>query len=187
MHRSIAEDINGGNLSQDEFSGIQQRFWADVNLLPTVDYLYIGTETGDFLGVQTYPDGRTALKFRTAETAPNREIYELDGQGDRQEFLKSKAYDPRGRPWYSGAKELGKQTWSPIYSSADLGALQITPTTPLYSPEGQFLGVLGTNLILSEINKYLGQLEIGKSGKAFILERSGDLVATSTEELPFIE
>ncbi|MEM9770905.1 MAG: response regulator, partial [Cyanobacteria bacterium P01_D01_bin.73] len=187
MQRSIAEDINSGNLSLDNFDGLQQRFWADVNLLPTVDYLYIGTESGNFLGVQTYPDGRTALKFRTEETAPEREIYELDKSGERKDFLKSKEYDPRKRPWYSGAQDLGEQTWSPIYHSADLGALQITPTTPLYDDEDQFLGVLGTNLILSEINKYLGELEIGKSGKAFILERDGNIVASSTEELPFID
>lgn len=194
MHSSIAQDIAGGNLSLDlwsgqslGFKGLQRRFWADVKLLPTVDYLFVGTEEGEFLGVQTYPDGRTALKFRTGKTSPEREIYQLDEAGDRGEFIKSKAYDPRVRPWYAGAKELGKQTWSPIYSSADLGALQITPTTPLYNEDGQFVGVLGTNLILSEINKYLGELEIGKSGKAFIVERSGDLVATSTEEMPFID
>ncbi|MGD1850570.1 MAG: response regulator [Cyanophyceae cyanobacterium] len=187
MHRSIAEDIYGGNLSLDNFDGLQQRFWADVKILPTVDYFYVGTEEGNFLGVQTYPDGRTALKFRTEETAPERQIYELDDEGDRKEFLKSTEYDPRERPWYSGAQELGKQTWSPIYPSADLGALQITPTTPLYSDEGKFLGVLGTNLILSEITKYLGEIEIGESGKAFILERDGNIVASSTNELPFID
>ncbi|MEM6500229.1 MAG: response regulator [Cyanobacteria bacterium P01_C01_bin.89] len=187
MQRSIAQDIAGGNLSLGNFDGLQRRFWGDVDIVPGVDYFFIGTEEGEFLGVQTYPNnGDTVVKFRTEETAPEREIYELDQFGVRQELLKSTEYDPRGRPWYSGAKELGKQTWSPVYPSADLGALQITPTTPLYDDEGQFLGVLGTNLILSEIDGDLGALDIGKSGEAYILERDGNVVASSTDEKPFI-
>lgn len=186
MHRSLAAAIANGNLDGNDFEALQRQFWADVRVSESIDYIFMGTEDGRFVGVQTYPDGRNALKFRTAATAPNREIYELDANGQRSKFLKASPYDPRDRPWYLAARGRRGQTWSPIYTSADLGALQITPATPIYGPDGAFRGVLGTNLILSQIDRFLRTLDIGKTGKAFILERSGNLVASSTEELPFI-
>ncbi|GAB4348523.1 MAG: hypothetical protein Fur0042_15410 [Cyanophyceae cyanobacterium] len=187
MHRSLAAAIANGNLDSSNFEALQRQFWADVQVSESIDYIFMGTDDGQFLGVQTYPDGRNALKFRTAATAPNREIYELDANGDRAKFLKAAPYDPRDRPWYVAARGRRRQTWSPIYTSADLGALQITPATPIYGPDGQFRGVLGTNLILSQIDRFLRTLDIGKTGKAFIFERSGNMVASSTEELPFID
>ena len=38
-----------------------------------------------------------------------------------------------------------------------------------------------TELTLTDISAYLGQLAIGKTGKAFIIETNGDLVATSEQ------
>lgn len=187
MHRSLAAAIANGNLDSNNFEALQRQFWADVQVSESIDYIFMGTDDGQFIGVQTYPDGRNALKFRTNATAPNREIYELDANGDRAKFLKAAPYDPRDRPWYVAARGRRRQTWSPIYTSADLGALQITPATPIYGPNGQFRGVLGTNLILSQIDRFLRTLDIGKTGKAFIFERSGNMVASSTEELPFID
>jgi signal transduction histidine kinase/class 3 adenylate cyclase len=187
MHRSLAAAIANGNLDSNNFEALQRQFWADVQVSESIDYIFMGTDDGRFIGVQTYPDGRNALKFRTAATAPNREIYELDANGQRANFLKAAPYDPRDRPWYVAARGRRRQTWSPIYTSADLGALQITPATPVYGPDGQFRGVLGTNLILSQIDRFLRTLDIGKTGKAFIFERSGNMVASSTEELPLID
>ncbi|MGM3307201.1 PAS domain S-box protein [Anabaena sp. WFMT] len=40
---------------------------------------------------------------------------------------------------------------------------------------------------LSDISKFLSQLKFSHSGQTFILERSGNLVATSTLEIPFIK
>ena len=127
------------------------------------------------------------MKFRTNETAPNRLVYELPSYGDRHKLLQSKEYDPRNRPWYNITVEAGTQTWSPIFTSANLGVLQISPTTPIYDPQGELIGVLASNLLLAQINEFLKDLDISPSGEAFILERSGDLVASSTGERPSVE
>src|SRR4028118_1070911 len=42
-----------------------------------------------------------------------------------------------------------------------------------------------TNLNLGMFGDFLGKLKIGKTGQSFILERSGEMIATSTEEKPF--
>ncbi len=186
LHGVIASAFRNGNLRPDNFAALERQFFSDIQLSDSVDYIYIGKEDGQFLGVQRYLDGKIVVKFRDRETAPNRLIYELDGSGDRKKLLLTKEYDPRIRPWYETTLEAGNQTWSPIFTSASLGVLQISPTTPIYDPQGELIGVLASNLLLAQINEFLNELDISPSGEAFILERSGDLVASSTEERPWM-
>lgn len=187
IQKMTASLIRNGNLDPEDFEQLQTQFWSDIQLSEAVDYIFLGDEEGKFIGVQKYPDGRTVVKFRDRDTEPERVVYQLDEQGNRAEQLKSQEYDPRTRPWYEVTLEAKQQTWSPIYTSADLGALQITATTPIYARTDELIGVLGTNLILSEINKFLNELKIAKSGEAFIIERSADIVASSTDETPYVK
>ena len=186
IHKTIAITINNQILDIDDFEQLERLFWAEIQLVEGVDYIYLGTENNHFIGVQQYPDGQVVTKFLTAETTPERVIYELDDQGNRTRFLKADEYDTLSRPWYQATAAAQGQAWSPIYVSADQGVLQITPTTPIYDSFGELRGILGTNLILSQINEFLKHLKITKSGTAFIIERSADLVASSTAEPPFI-
>jgi class 3 adenylate cyclase/HAMP domain-containing protein len=182
LQKVTASAIRNENLKLENFTNLERQFWSDIQLSDAVDYIFFGDEEGNFIGVQRYQDGRTVVKFRDLSTAPKRAIYELDEQGDRTKFIKSQDYDPRSRYWYKETLKTQAQTWSSIEISADLGVLQITPATPIYDRKGNLRGVLGTNLILSQISDFLRGLKISQSGKAFIIERSSDLVASSTKE-----
>ncbi len=182
FHQINLAAIRNGDLDVNNFDALQRHFWSQIQINDAVDYIYFGNENGDFLGVQKLPDERTVLKLRDASTAPKRFIYDLNEQGKRTELTKMKDYDPRQRPWYQVAELIGQPTWSPIYHSAHLGVLQITPVVPIYDKEGQFLGALATNLLLSQISDFLDELSISPAGHAFIIERSGAMVASSTKE-----
>ncbi len=182
-----AASVRNGILDLEDFSTLQKHFWSEIQLSDAIEYLYFGDENGNFMGVQKYLDGRTVVKFRDWYSAPNREIYLLDHQGNRTEFLKSSEYDPRTRPWYQETIKAQAPTWSSIYVSADLGMLQITPAIPVYDASDRLRGVLGINLMLAQISEFLNAIEISESGEAFIIERNGDLVASSTLESPFTQ
>lgn len=179
--------VRTGNLDLSNFDKLQHQFWREIQLSNAIDSLYYGNESGDLLAVQKYEDGRIVVKIRDENTAPKRVIYELNAQGDRTKLLKSKEYDPRLRPWYKGTIAANAPNWTSVYISEDLAALQISPSTPVYDEKGKFIGVFSTNLILSSLNDFLNQLKISKSGDAFLLERSGELIASSTDELPFVK
>jgi len=183
-----AAAIRSGEVDVTDFASLERYFWSQTKLSPSVDYLYFGSETGNFMGVERYDDGTTIAKVKTERTGEVREFYSLDRNGDRIAFVrKSSEYDPRVRPWYEEAVELEKPTWSPIYLSASKSILIITPVAPIYDLAGDLQGVLGIDLSLSQIGTFLRKLEISKSGQAFIIERSGEMVASSDTELPFIE
>ncbi len=182
-----AAAVRNGILDIEDFATLQKHFWSQIQLSNAIEYLFLGDEDGNFMGVQKYLDGRTVVKFRDWYSAPNREIYLLDNQGNRTEFLKSSEYDPRTRPWYKETLAAKAATWSPIYVSADLGMLQITSAIPVYDASDRLRGVFGINLMLAQISEFLSAIEISESGEAFIIERNGDLVASSTLESPFIK
>jgi hypothetical protein len=56
---------------------------------------------------------------------------------------------------------------------------------PVYDADGNLQGVLGIDLTLGELSDFLKVLEISPNGQAFIIERTGEMVATSTDEPPF--
>lgn len=61
----------------------------------------------------------------------------------------------------------------------------ITAAGILRNSQGNFQGIVGVDLILSGIDRFLEKIEISKKGQVFILERNGYLVATSNKEKPF--
>jgi PAS domain S-box-containing protein len=116
-------------------------------------------------------------------------VYGVDSQGNRKKMLVNLPnYDVTKRPFYQIAVQAGKPTWSPIYVympySRNLG---ISASYPLYDRAGKLQGVLSSDLSLVALSDFLQSLKIGTRGQAFIIERSGLIVASSTTEPPFLK
>ncbi|MBE9040866.1 response regulator [Oscillatoriales cyanobacterium LEGE 11467] len=185
VHQTILAAIESENLTTQDFDRLQCYFLKQVQQPTLVDYLIFGNEDGHVIAVQRLKNGRIVTKVKDELTNGQRETYGLNAQCERTEFLGRKEYDARERPWYRAAVAAGQPTWGPIFLEVEAAVLYASPVVPVYSPEGDFLGVLGVELSLSQISDFLGQIEIGSSGEAFIIERSGELIASSVLESPF--
>ena len=178
--------IRTGYIDLTDQATMAHYFWEQTQISDAVPYLYFANPRGDFIGVWQETEELTTLQTRTQLTAPRREIYQLDAQGKPIELLSTQVYDPRPRPWYQAAVKAKGPTWSPIYLFASSPHLGITHAAPIYDAESEaLLGVLAVDLTLSDISDFLRQLEISPSGQVFIVERSGELVASSTDDPPF--
>lgn len=180
--------IQTGNLNIDDFPSVQSYFWRQVQLSNFAPTLYYGNQEGDFILLKKAENQKEAdlVYIRDKFTEPLRKVYQLDQQGNQTRLIRSTEYDPRTRPWYKAAVQAGKPTWSPIYVFTATPDLGVTPVVPIYNQNGLIKGVLAIDLTLSQISDYLRKLKISQSGQAFIMERSGDIVASSTNELPFV-
>ncbi|CAA9324474.1 Adenylate cyclase [uncultured Microcoleus sp.] len=176
--------IASGNLDPEDFPNLERYLWNQTKLSDRTTTIYYGDEQGRFLLLKR--EAEDLVYIRDESTAPNREIYRLDSQGNRTELIQTLAYDPRTRPWYQAAKQSGKATWSPIYTFAAPPVLGITPVMPIYNETGNLRGVLAIDLTLSQISDFLKSIKISPSGQVFAIERSGKIVASSTDELPFV-
>ncbi len=179
--------IRTGKLDLTNYQTMAGYFWEQIQLSDAVPYVYFGNPQGDFVGVWRENDNLTTLRIRTKSTAPLREIHKLDSQGKPIDLISMGEFDPRSRPWYQTAVKSGQLTWSDIYVFAVPPYLGITNVIPIYDSSQSLVGVMAVDLTLADISHFLRQLEISKSGQVFIIERSGEIVASSAPENPFLQ
>jgi signal transduction histidine kinase/CheY-like chemotaxis protein len=175
-----------GNMDVDNAKG-EYQFWQQVQIFPAVSYIYCGSQSGASLGVGKFAADRPIqLRFSNASTDYKHYTYNLDTRGSRTQLAQkgTKKFDPRTRPWYKMALTAGQPTWSEIYLAFSTLLPTLTASTPVYNTtDNSLIGVCATDLFLpQEMSQFLKSLKIGKTGSAFILERSGLLVSTSTKE-----
>lgn len=189
INQTNAEAIRLGLLDISNFTQLERTFWQQIQVFEPVSYICFAKEQdGGFIDAGRQGDGTVVIEMTEGFVAGDFLTYATDESANRTELLsRSPDYDPRVRPWYTSAVEQGKTTWSEPYSIFPDMVLGITAATPMYQGDRQLQGVLATDLTLTGINEFLQGLHIGQSGEAFIIERSGLLIGTSTDELPFVQ
>ncbi len=50
--------VRNGILDIEDFSILQKHFWSEIQLSNAIEYLFLGDEEGNFMGVQKYLDRR---------------------------------------------------------------------------------------------------------------------------------
>jgi two-component system sensor histidine kinase ChiS len=180
--------IQSQDVSATDLAALERHFWHQMQATDGISSIYFANPEGEFVGIQKRDDGQQVLWYMNKSMVPERITYRLNDQGVRLDKLRTQNYDPRSRPWYKAAVEAHHPIWSPIYrfASQDYSRLGITPAVPVYDRQGKLLGVLAIDLTLEQLSKFLRQLKISRSGQAFVVERSGAIVASSADEEPFI-
>ncbi|MEG4032069.1 MULTISPECIES: PAS domain S-box protein [unclassified Microcoleus] len=179
--------IRLGIVNERDSDSLQRYFYKQIKIFEKISYIQFASEAKDFIGVERLDDGKLQVQISNQSTGYNLHSYGLSQFEKQTKLLKTTLnYDPRVRPWYIAPVRAGKPTWSKIYNYFDAPKLAITAAQPVYGEDGKLIGILGSDLALSKLNQFLETLKIGKSGQTFIVERSGQLVANSTQEPPFI-
>lgn len=176
-----------GLWNPDNMGSMRSYFFWQLKQFSTVNYISFGGEKKEFAGAGYKDDGSVVIEITDRSTNFLNTIVTVDREGNPTQFKETHPdYDPRIRGWYKAAKVAGKPQWNKIYQYFIQPSLGISASQPVYDKNGTFRGVVSTDLFLSKIGDFLQSLKIGKSGKTFIIERSGLLVASSTAEKPFI-
>jgi diguanylate cyclase (GGDEF)-like protein len=191
----IINEINALALQQGKINLLSgegtSQLWQQAKIFTTTNLIYCGTENdGAFLGVGRTQGGiGKGLNIQIANPQTNRYVFNYNinpiGQKGLLESKSASVYDPRLRPWYETAKRNGQASWTEIYLDFETFAPSITATTPVYDQNtGQILGVCATDVLLyQELNTFLKSLRISSNGIAFIMDTSGQMVASSTPDL----
>ncbi|MGB3532162.1 MAG: PAS domain S-box protein [Microcoleaceae cyanobacterium] len=184
--------LNATTLVQQQLDIInasnENLIWRQMKIAPNLAFVYCGSpRNGEFFGVLRVPDNNALqLSYSNRNTDFYRVYYGLDVRGNRTFKIRTsdKQFDSRLRPWYSAALSAGGATWSDIYISFTTKLPNITATLPVYNETGnRLIGVCATDVVLPEqFRDFLKELEIGQSGQAFVIERSGTLVSSSSKE-----
>lgn len=172
-------DLNNGR-------DIEKFLWRQLPAFGNLSLTAFVTTNQEFFGAERQ-DG--AIAIRTSEVENNRALttYRTNPSGDRLEVINAGKpnFDPRKRPYYTIPTQRRQATWGKVFPHITGKTMYIAPGQPIYNPAGELQGVWMASLNLSMIGDFLSSLKIGTTGQSFILERSGELIATSTGEKPF--
>ncbi|MEH1772871.1 ATP-binding protein [Nostoc sp.] len=178
--------IELGLLNLSDFKTTGNYFWKQMQVF-NVGYNSFANPKGEFIGVERLDNGQILINEVSEKYGIGKlSVYRTDNQGNRRHLQEVKNYDPRVEAWYTDPVKVGKRVWSQIYQWEDKPEiLSISSSYPVYDKNRKFVGVISVDLLLSQIGKFLAKLKIKESGKTFILERSGLIVASSTSDPPY--
>ncbi|MFM2314729.1 MAG: hypothetical protein RLZZ04_4005 [Cyanobacteriota bacterium] len=183
------DNLDMSLLEKQDIKRLGQLFWKQMQLFD-IGYVLYGLESGDFVSSGYFYENKKAIigdiDFKNYG---NNHIYiwETNEQGSRSkrvEDLGSYPFNKEG--WYAEAIKQKKTVWSPVYNwEVAPFNLSIAVSRPIYEQNNKLVGVIAVEQRLSQISDFLRQLKVSPSGKTFILERNGLLIANSSNEQPF--
>ncbi|MEG4863919.1 MULTISPECIES: hybrid sensor histidine kinase/response regulator [unclassified Microcoleus] len=186
INQSKLDTVKIGFLRMDDLSKWEKYLWRQVKLYPYINFTAVGNEKGDYRSGEQLSNGSRTMNAIEKSTGGNFYSYNTNDTGDRTTIVTViKNIDSRQHSSYKVAVKEGKPTWSPVYVSFLEPTLIISAVQAVYSEKNQLEGVLIAALRIDYIGRFLNSLKIGKSGQAFIIDRQGNLLATSTTEKPF--
>jgi diguanylate cyclase (GGDEF)-like protein len=178
------------NLNLEQSNAQREKYlWQQMQLFDNLAWINLGAEqSGDSMGIWrpgAHQDLQISLANRSTQHFGN--YYATDQQGRRTTRLKIEkpAFDPRTRPWYKEATAAKQAIWTSIYPGFTPDTVFIAASQPLYAQTGQLVGVSATDISLSGIQSFLAHNPVSPAGQTFLMERSGLLVASSSQEAPF--
>jgi PAS domain S-box-containing protein len=160
-------------------------------------FLYFGSQIGDYIELYQSENNLDTISFFDG-TQPEIMLQSYASRRGRITTQQTtRAFNPRERPWYKSAIKAKAPTWTEpyrfIFNSPEFERYGRTPPTigisfvqPYYvgdnTQTGRTLsGVIGADLTLSGISRFLDGLDISNSGKAFILDDDGQMLARPKE------
>ncbi len=185
INQTKLDAVKLGLLNMEDLSAWEKYLWRQVQLYPYINFTSIGNKNGEYRTGEKLSNGSLMINMSGVSTGLDFYSYNTNNTGDRTTVATVvKSFDIRQHPSYQNAANAGKPTWSSVYISFLEPTLIISALQPVYEKD-KLEGVLITALRLDHIGQFLNSLKVGKSGQAFIMERNGTLLATSTSEKPF--
>ena len=191
---TIINELNESALTTEpellnNFDKLSQRFWRQLKSFP-VDYINYGATDGTFLGIEKSQDNRyyhneDSKRFGRGKML----VFSMDATGQRKQHLSTipDMSTSHEEAWYVDTVKAEQPTWSRIYAWEDQpDTYSISYNAPVYDRTNTLIGVVGVDMIINKLSTWLQDAWTNNTGLALIVERNGDLVASSKPELTFI-
>lgn len=145
-----------------------------------LSWLCYGDAQGRFTGAWRHPSGRIVIQrsWLDEQGGHVREEFATDGK-ERLRWSDEWTYDPRTRPYYQLATASSKPVWTKPYEWFGDEGLGITSALVLRKPSSQEVrGVFTADYHLGTLADFLANLRLGTQGRAYLLNRDGELLAS---------
>lgn len=181
---SIKLEVAEGNLSQ-----IEDVLLTRARQFDPAGIVLFGSVRGDLRYVcsELCSDSSQLLMGRSdPEDAAYIREYLLNQAGvPQQRYTEFRQLDVRERPWYQAAVEAGQPVRLSVLQSVNNRGLLINTSIPAYDAStGELLGVFAVASSPAPVDAFVKSLSMGETGQAFVINRDGVLISSSTAEAP---
>jgi len=161
-----------------------------IATLPEITALNFGFEDGRHIGVNRSPDkGDIYMSVITSGAHPFREVFLFNANGGHDQFLfrDQNPFVPVTRPWYRSAIENDGPTWYPIFRNAASdagdtnGFIGMGFSLPEYDGQNRLIGVINSDIALSQISSYLKLLPLVNGGVVFVANEQNQIIGISND------
>lgn len=181
-----AEAIAMGLLDVGDRQTMSKYFWKQMQVYD-LSYIGFSLTTNEGGGAARY-DGKTVSIDDWSSKMPNNgHTYATDDQGNRTQIIDTYDWNNDQETWYIEPVKAGKPIWSRIYiwNSDTISFVSASAGRPIYDAQNRLLGMVGADIHLLKLSEFLQRLDLGSTGRVFILERNGKLIANSGNQKPF--
>jgi signal transduction histidine kinase/CheY-like chemotaxis protein len=187
-HHSIEDTLNTitlRNLNLRDTKAMGKYLWRQMQL-HDVSFIGYALKTGELSGAGRYLSSQVTIDEISAATKWKNHVYATDSHGNPTRVLRVLDYDVINEPWYKDTLKANRKTWSAIYNYDETPEfLAASLNQPIVDRNNRVIGVFNVDLLLSKISDDLRRIRVSSSGLVFIIERDGNLVASSSSEAPF--
>ena len=180
-NRLLSADVVSS--SDEQIRVLERYFYNQLSIYPHFAGIYMGTPDGNFYDVRrsdTHSIGgfRTKIIVHRGNTRQTHLIWH-DNQFNRLSKTSDPedTYDPRKRPWYQKALLTKQIVWTDPYIFFTSKKPGITIAGPFYDNGKRLKGIVGVDIEIDQLSTFIGSLKIGKSGRAFLMNRNRDIIA----------
>src|SRR5262249_28991032 len=158
-------------LAIDDPEQLAPQLLAVLKANPGLSWVSYSDESGSFIGANRTPEGGMLINYSHIVNGKTKLVeYDTLPDGTRK-ILKSEddsGYDPRGRPFYLGAKQAGRLVWLPPYVFYWQWVPGITCAVPVKDASGKLRGVLTADFDLNALSDFVAGLSVSEHSKVFL-------------------
>ncbi|MBD2445593.1 HAMP domain-containing protein [Nostoc sp. FACHB-152] len=175
--------IERGMLNLTDLKSAGRYFWKQSQTFPQISFVGYYLQDNAGVGAGRWLKGHDIVISVHRGGQLKDLSYATDNQGNQTKLVYETDYEAIADPWYVDTVKAGKPIWSRIYAAEGFdNYVAASANTPIYDQNHKLLGVLSIDLLLSHISEFLQQIRVSASGQVFILERSGRLIASSSNQ-----
>jgi sigma-B regulation protein RsbU (phosphoserine phosphatase) len=167
-------------LAVEDPERLASQLLAVLTANPGLSWVSYSDEHGSFTGAYRAPDGGTQLTLSRIEGGrTKRSEYVVLPDGTRR-LLKiddESGYDPRTRPFYTGANQKGRLTWLPPYVFYWQWVPGITCAVPVKDAGGRLRGVFTADFDLNALSEFVAGLSVSEHSRVFLFTSDQILLA----------
>jgi len=179
----VVSDYNQKLINVTDFEQTRRLSWDYFNIFSQLSFLTISTRLQTYYAYERTTNGTINLYRSDSDTGIRRLTYHADpSTGEPVANWGPVAirndYIVTDRGWYQTASQANGTDWTDVYYFST-GTLGLTRSNVFRDDSGSVFGVVTADFVLGELNLMMRSTKVSKSGRTYIVDKAGLLIASS--------